>query len=265
LEGKRVTEVHLVNYGFLYAPLNLEAADDDGSGELRTPFVKTTGCAKKTLTIPDPTRFKKPLIRINGVSASDQGYELVVALNGKEAGRLPAAQLKTPGWHEVPVERTALKAGANTIIIHAEGSPNAHPDYFSLAIDRDSAAGRSSWSEEGRRYSNEDLSGFDPGPQTGEYMIRITEWRDPAQPWPSEKLLESVKVAPAKDVAVSLKVLAGKELYCAVVSPEHGPAALEYERIGDRIKVVVPRVDIYGILLVSTQRRALDALCQGQP
>jgi hypothetical protein len=92
-------------------------------------------------------------------------------------------------------------------------------------------------------------------------MIRLCEWRDPAQAWPAEDILNSVKVNAAKGVAVSLKVPTGAPQYCALLSPDHEPVRLECEPVGDRIKVVVPRVEIYEILVVSPNQKTIDAIC----
>jgi len=119
--------------------------------------------------------------------------------------------------------------------------------------------------DNGRTWSSDDLSSFDPGAQHGEYMIRVCEWRDVTQPWPAEQVLDSVKVAAAKDVAVSLKARSGASMYCALLSPDHEPVRLECESVGDRIKVVVPRVGIYEILVISANRKTIDALCPVQP
>ena len=261
-----LTEIHLVNYNFKYTPLRPTAADDDGTQEARTPFVSTNLRAKRLLNIPDPTMFRRPVLRLNGASVSEKGYELVIALNGKDVARFSAAELKSPGWHDVLIQRMALRKGNNEVILRAEGTPNSHPDYFNLAIDRDSFANRSFWSvDNGRTWSSDDLSSFDPGAQHGEYMIRVCEWRDVTQPWPAEQVLDSVKVAAAKDVAVSLKARSGASMYCALLSPDHEPVRLECESVGDRIKVVVPRVGIYEILAISANRKTIDALCPVQP
>ena len=261
-----LTEIHLVNYHLDYTPLRPTAADDDGAQEARVPFVSTSIRARKLLNVPDLSKFKKPVLRFNGASVSDKGYEMVIALNGNDVARFPAAELKSPGWHDVPVARTALRKGSNEIILRAEGKPNGHPDYFNLAIDRSSFANRSSFSaDNGRTWSSDDLSGFDPGAQRGEYMVRICEWRDVTQPWPAEQLLESVKVSSAKDVSVSLRNPGGRPVYCALLSPDHDPAPLQCEQVGDRIKVVVPRVEIYEVLLISPDQKTIDALCPAKP
>lgn len=262
-----LVQIHLVNYNLRYTPLRLTVSDDDGTQEARTPFVHTKARAKKVLNIADPGKFGRPVLRFSGISCSDKGYELVIALNGADVAWFEAGDLRSGGWHDVPLPRLSLRKGKNEIVLRAEGRPNAHPDYFNLAVDRSSSKNRSFWSEdEGRTWSSEDLSRFDPGAQRGEYLIRICEWRDVALPWPAEQLLDSVKVIPAKDVAISLHKSelpsAGRApLQCAVLSPDRAPARIEPEHVGDRIRIVLPVTEIYEVILVGSNTKFFEALC----
>ncbi|HUS80878.1 MAG TPA: hypothetical protein VM283_06390, partial [Armatimonadota bacterium] len=257
----RTLQAHVVNYDFDYRDLWPAVRDDDGSGEARMPFTNTVDQAKKLL-VADPDQFTEPAISFAGNSPSGENYSLVVSVNGEEIATLPAADLLTGGWISVPFDRALLRP-SNEVVIRAIGSPNAHPDYFNLRIDTGAPGGRSFASHDGgQTWSSADLSPWDGDDQPGEYLIRLTQQRDPTQRIPVEKLLASYTVNPTPAVTLTVRDLPG-ELRAVAIAPDHEPIALEVTRNDDMAQVTIPPTRIGNIVVISRDGGLMDALAGG--
>lgn len=256
----RTLQAHVVNYDFDYAPLRPGVADDDGEREARMPFTNTVDQAKKILELDDTSVFARPAVIFSGNSTSRENYSLVVSLNGQDVATLTAAELSVGGWISVPVEPGLVKK-RNEVIIRAIGSPNAHPDYFNLAIDTDAESGRSfSSSDGGQTWTSDDLSPWDDGEQPGEYLIWLSEERDKTERIPVEKLLASVTANPTEAITLTVRDLPEGELRAVGLSPEHAPQRLEVQREGEAATIVVPPTRIWEVVVVSADAEVIEGL-----
>jgi len=268
--------VHLVNYGLDYE-VDIEGlyATDDGSAEARTFFGNSATVLRKQLQIAAPAGVARPVVQIHGFATTQCQADLVIRVNGRRAGSIPAREMVGRQWHETPIDRALLRA-ENTIELRVEGQVDGQMSWIQVDIDVDSQMGASVLSlDDGATFSAEDLSP-DRKAQTGEYMVRIVD-RAPGEVDREEGNLVAnpgfeqvttphaetqITVMPARDVRVVTGD--GEVRPCLAISPEQPPVWVTGLTPGDAAVYVVPEVRTYTVLVMGPSREALANVYDAQ-
>jgi len=272
--GRGLRTVHLVNYDFRYE-VEYQGLwfSDDGSAEARMFFGGEPVVVRKRIDIPEPEKVVDPAVEVYGFATADAEGTLVVSLNGRDVAAIDAEQMRRSGWATAEIPREAL-SGENVIEIRAEGELDGLDKWLQISIDTDTNEGASSFSTDGgATFSGDDLS-TDLAAQTGEYMIRIRDRGPGVLDHDPDNLLANpgfeqthvphaettLTIEPARDMVVELP--GDEPRLCLAVSPDHEPRWLEGTAGDGVVRVTVPRVDIYTMLVMADAREALDPIRQ---
>lgn len=248
--GRKLREVHLLNYDFTYDAPGNRVADDDGSGEARSYLSALNWRMKKILTVPDPAKFEKPALNILGSLASrNQLISLVVSVNGKDVATVAARDIS--GQLAIPLAQADLRAGDNEIILRVEGQPNTQSEWYQVSIDTDATTRRSFFSQDaGNTWRQDDLS-EDRGNQTGEFLIRLVD----SVKTPTHAEWEQMcHVHPAAGVRVF--VAADKAPAALALSPTSPARPITAKRVAGGFEYVLD-VETYAVLVLADDRSAL--------
>ncbi|MGD9494882.1 MAG: hypothetical protein AB7Y46_01100 [Armatimonadota bacterium] len=272
--GMGLHTVHLVNYDFRYEVRHDGLwASDDGSAEARMFFGGGPVVVRKTVALPEPEQVVQPVVEVYAFATAAAQARMVVSLNGQEVGEIEADSIRSTTWAQVPVPPDALTT-QNTIQIRAEGELDGMERWLQISIDTDTNEGNSAFSTDGgATFSSDDLS-TDRAAQTGEYMIRIRDLapgeidHDPANLLRNPGFEQTnvphsettLTVVPARDVVVELPGETAPQ--CLAISPDAEPEWLEATAEGGTVRLTVPRVDIYTMLLLADVRAALEPIRQ---
>ena len=268
--------VHLVNYDFRYEVTQEGIyASDDGGHDARMFFGDNSVAVRKRVRIPDLGQVAQPIVQIHGFATRDCTARLLISVNGQRAAAIDAASAHSRGWMEAPVDR-ALLGEDNLIEIRAEGELDGQQKWIQIDIDTDTNEGNSSFSTDaGATFRTDDLS-TDLKAQTGEYMVRIFD-KAPGQVGADPHNLVSnpgfertkvrhgktkLTVAPALNVQV--ETADRQSSACLAVSPDGPPRWIEPDLRQGKAVYVVPRVDIYSMLVLARSRAALEPLRNAQ-
>ena len=248
--GRKLREVHLLNYDFTYDAPGNHVADDDGSAEARSYLSDTNWRMKKILTVPGPGEFEKPALSLLGSPNSrDQLIRLVVSVNGKDVATVAAKDIS--GQLAIPLAEDDLRAGDNEIILRLEGQPNTMSECYQVSIDTHAASKRSSFSQNGGKTWQQDDLSADRGNQTGEFLIRLADSvrRPTHAEWE-----QMCHVRPAAGARV---FLAGNKASAAVALAPTAPArVVAGQKVTGGCEDVLD-VDTYGVLVLASDRSAL--------
>lgn len=265
--------IHLVNYDFRYEVRHEgRYASDDGTAEARTYFSGRPVVLRKILRIPPAEQVVEPVLQVQTMAIAGCRAEMVIQINGREAGRLNVENAR--GWLELPLDPATL-AAENVIEIRAEGDLG-QDRWFQIGIDTAAPGGDSFYSEDGGRTFRDDDLSPDLKPQTGEFLIRIQDRRPGGgEPDPTNLArnggFEEVRVphsgttltvAPAENVTV--EVIGGRLLPGLVISPDGPPEPVTPTQADGAAVYTVPRVAIYSVLVLASDRTRLDALAGAQ-
>jgi len=248
--GRKLREVHLLNYDFTYDAPGNRITDDDGSAEARSYLSDLNWRMKKILTVPDPAKFEKPAINLLGSLASrDQLISLVVSVNGKDVATVAAKDIS--GQLSIPLAKTDLRTGDNEVIVRVEGQPNTMSEWYQVSIDTNATSQRSFFSQDGGQTWRQDDLSEDRGNQTGEFLIRLVD----SVKTPTHAEWEQMcHVRPAPGVRV---YVAWDKPSAAVALSPTGPArAVAARKVTGGFEYAVD-VDIYAVLVLADDRSAL--------
>lgn len=264
--------VHLLNYDFRYEVERRGLwLSDDGSAEARMYFGGEPLVVRKTIAIPEPEQVVEPVIEVYAFATADAQAHLVINLNGQDVGEIDPESIRRATWAQVPVPREAL-AAENTIAIRAEGELDGQMRWLQISIDTGTNEGHSALSTDGgASFSSADLS-TDLAAQTGEYMIRIRDLAPGQVDYDPTNLLANpgfeqthvphsettLTIEPARDLIVELP--AGSPTQCLAISPDGPPQWLETTAADGAVRVTVPRVDIYTMLVLADTRAPLEPI-----
>jgi hypothetical protein len=188
---------------------------------------------------------------------------VVVSVNGTEAGRLPLGKL-TDGWSDVPVDPKLLK-GDNTVEVRVAGDVGFARSYYGLLIDAGSERKDSRWTPgpwtEHYLASPGDLSPY-AGDQQGSFMIYLRNAGDKSalpEYNPSHKSMEGV--------TVTLQAAGFTTPFAAFLTPDGEEQALlplPVAREGKTLTIRLPRIDVYGVVVLANSEQELQALLAGR-
>jgi hypothetical protein len=271
--AQKLRTVHLVNYDFRYEVEHPGLyASDDGKAELRTYFGRSTTVLRKRVRVEKPSAVVEPVVQLYASATPATMADLVIAINGKPAARVPASALRAS-----PVEAAfdpALLGVDNVIEVRVDGEVDGLQRWIQVGIDADTKAGNSEFSTDGgNTFSAADLSP-DLREQTGEYLIRIVD-KSPGGERRDANLVRNagfeqvhtphsetkLTVVPALSVPVQIE---GAPQAALAISPEHAPVWLKGQAQGKLTTYIVPQVDIYTVLLLGPSQQALQAVYQAQ-
>jgi len=185
---------------------------------------------------------------------------VVVSVNGKEAGRLPLGKI-ADGWTDVPVDPKLLR-DENTVEVRVAGDVGFARSYFGLLIDAESEKGDSRWTPgpwtEHHLTSVSDLSPYE-GDQQGSYMIYLRN-ADNKAALPEYNLAHRA----VKGMTVTLPAAGFDHPVATFLTPDGEtqapPLPLLVEREGQRLTIRLPRVDVYGVVVLANSEQELQAL-----
>ncbi len=173
---------------------------------------------------------------------------LSVAVNGTQVGRLRLGGIED-GWTDVPFDPELLDA-ENVVEVRVTGDVGYRRSYFGLLIDTEGRDGASEWvpspwPEHGPEAPN-DLSPYE-GVQSGSYMIVIHNEGD-------EAALPAYKPAhtPVSDISIMIPEDFAREPAATLISPDaEGAAPATVTGVAGGVRISVPQVDVYGVLLLA--------------
>ena len=253
--GKKLREVHLLNYDFSYDKPENVISDDDQTSEARGYLANTAWRIRKVLRVPDPSVLAKPTLEIVGsVATAKKLIQLVVSVNGRDVTTVPTDDLH--GTLTVALPAGCLVAGDNDIVLRVEGQPSAAKEWYQVMIDEDATAGRSFFSKDGGKiWTQNDLS-EDRGEQRGEFMIRLT---DPDKRPTHQQWEQMCHVHAARGVRVFVK---GENAPFAVaLSPTSAPQKLDAKKTAGGVEFTVD-VDTYTVVVLAPNEASLKPWLQ---
>jgi len=189
---------------------------------------------------------------------------VVVSVNGKEAGRLPLGKI-ADGWTDMPVDPNLLR-GENTVEVRVAGDVGFARSYFGLLIDAESEAEDSRWTPgpwtEHYLATAGDLSPYQ-GDQQGSFMIYLRNAADKAA-LPEYNLAHRA----VEGMTVTLPAAGFATPAAAFLTPDGetqaDPLPLKVEREGEMLTLKLPRVDVYGVVVLANSEQELRNLLAGK-
>ena len=188
---------------------------------------------------------------------------VVVSVNGAEAGRLPLGKM-ADGWTDIPVDPKLLREH-NMVEVRVAGDVGFARSYFGLLIDPVSEAKDSRWTPgpwaEHNLASPGDLSPY-AGDQQGSFMIYLRSAGDkvalPAYN-PVHKPVEGVTVTlPAAGFATPVAVFLTPD------GEAQAPQPLKIEHTGKSLTIQLPKIDVYGMVVLANSEKEMQSLLAGQ-
>ena len=189
---------------------------------------------------------------------------VVVRVNGTEVGRLPLGKV-ADGWTDVPVDPKVLKA-ENTVEVRVAGDVGFARSYYGLLIDPSSEAKDSRWTpgpwSEHNLASPGDMSPY-AGDQQGSFMVYLRNAGDKAAV-PAYNLAHQAIDGPT----VTLPAADFDHPAAAFLTPDGetpGVAVpLPVTRDGKMLKIQLPKIDVYGVVVLANSDEELQALLAGK-
>ncbi len=237
----RGLQVHLVNASY-------------STTERYTPLVSSEAICRADVFLKKlPSR---PVVRAQCWGIGDE-WKLLVTVNGKELKAVEGSKVRGVAWINIPAPEEYLKAGeTNRVTLRVEGKLNRYSSAGALYIDTTETDPKSAFAGDGTNFSSDDLSTL-KGKQTGAYKIRICE-AYPVAPRPPKL---GVRLSKRRSVIVKLNASRiNGNTRALVVSPDHPPFRLPVSRRGKQAELVVPKLDVYSVLLLSSDEAYLDAV-----
>ncbi|MHB0937094.1 MAG: beta-galactosidase trimerization domain-containing protein [Armatimonadota bacterium] len=189
---------------------------------------------------------------------------VTVSVNGTEVGRLPLGKM-ADDWTDVPVDPQLLKDN-NTVEVRVAGDVGFARSYYGLLIDPGSEARDSHWTPgpwvEHNLASPDDLSPY-AGDQRGSYMIYLRNAGDKAGV-PEYNLAHQAIDGPT----VTLPAAGFEKPAAAFLTPDGEtqapPVPLEVKRNGKMLSIQLPKIDVYGVVVLAGSEEELQALLAGK-
>ena len=186
------------------------------------------------------------------------GWDLAVRVNDLDLAPVPSSRIPRQLWLDIPVAAAALKVGAsNRVEVRLTGKPNTYNAHAALYIDTREPGSAGALSQDGgKTFDADDLSTLN-GIQQGAYVLSITNAK-PAAPRQAEM---TVKLAPQQDVSVVLhKRLVPDGTQALLISPDMPSQWLDLERQRDVVKLRVPSLQVYDVVVLSKDQGYLAAI-----
>jgi len=189
---------------------------------------------------------------------------VVVSVNGAEVGRLPLGKV-ADNWTDVPVDPKVLRDN-NTVEVRVAGDVGFTRSYYGLLIDAGSEAKDSRWTPgpwtEHNLASPGDLSPY-VGDQQGSYMIYLRSAGDKAA-LPDYNLQHQAVDGPT----ITLPAADFPTPVAAFLTPDGEtqapPLPLKVEREGKSLTIRLPKIDVYGVVVLANSEQELQALLAGK-
>ncbi|MBT7845164.1 MAG: hypothetical protein HN742_25020 [Lentisphaerae bacterium] len=197
-----------------------------------------------------------PVLRVLAFGVG-KDWQLAATVNGTALTPVDAAAIRNTAWVEFPVERALLKPNApNEITVRGAGAVDAYGAHVAVYLDATQTVPDSDYSTDGgKTFSGDDLSALN-GIQTGAYMVTIGEAsRVKMRPEMRTRLVRR------SDVQLQLSVASAPEgAQGLMISPDLPPRRLTIEREVEHARISVPELDVYCVVLVSTDAAYLEAV-----